>query len=219
MADDPADPVLLGPRIVGILETGLRTATYKLGTLMAIHAPNGCVEITTTHVPPRSSDGWIKFEHLDGVRLGLGAAGSTPKLLCGHFNAPRRELPAGEVITFGQPAEGRLNRALGERWDAAERDILLGLADLGMSDVFRALYGYQPPPASRILRRGDPRLPRRFDHVLADPSLGRTAFTYVQGLREGGVSYHSPALVEFTERVSALRSSAGGKLRSCPASI
>lgn len=33
---DPADPLLLGQRVVAILETGLRTATYKLATLMAL---------------------------------------------------------------------------------------------------------------------------------------------------------------------------------------
>ena len=30
------DPLLLGQRVVAILETGLRTATYKLATLMAL---------------------------------------------------------------------------------------------------------------------------------------------------------------------------------------
>lgn len=36
MDGDAADPLLLGQRIVAILETGLRTATYKLATLMAL---------------------------------------------------------------------------------------------------------------------------------------------------------------------------------------
>ena len=35
MADNP-DPLILGQRVVAILETGLRTATYKLATLMAL---------------------------------------------------------------------------------------------------------------------------------------------------------------------------------------
>jgi HNH endonuclease len=33
---DAPDPLLLGQRVVAILETGLRTATYKLATLMAV---------------------------------------------------------------------------------------------------------------------------------------------------------------------------------------
>ena len=36
MAEDRVDPLLLGQRVVAILETGLRTATYKLATLMAL---------------------------------------------------------------------------------------------------------------------------------------------------------------------------------------
>lgn len=36
MAEGVVDPLLLGQRIVAILETGLRTATYKLATLMAL---------------------------------------------------------------------------------------------------------------------------------------------------------------------------------------
>ena len=126
-------------------------------------------------------------------------------MLCGDFNTPRRELPTGEVITFGQTEAGRLNRARGARWDAAERDILLGLADLGMPDVFRAVYGYQPQPASWTFKRGDDRFPRRLDHVFADANLRPTAFTYVHELRESGVSDHSPAFVEFAETQPAER--------------
>ena len=36
MADGVADPLLLGQRVVAILDTGMRTATYKLATLMAL---------------------------------------------------------------------------------------------------------------------------------------------------------------------------------------
>ncbi len=36
MAEESIDPLLLGQRVVAILETGLRTATYKLATLMAL---------------------------------------------------------------------------------------------------------------------------------------------------------------------------------------
>lgn len=36
MTSEAPDPLLLGQRVVAILETGLRTATYKLATLMAL---------------------------------------------------------------------------------------------------------------------------------------------------------------------------------------
>jgi len=42
MTDLPIDPLALGQRVVAVLETGLRTATYKLATLMSL--VDHCVE-------------------------------------------------------------------------------------------------------------------------------------------------------------------------------
>ena len=42
MTDLPIDPLALGQRVVAVLETGRRTATYKLATLMAL--VDHCVE-------------------------------------------------------------------------------------------------------------------------------------------------------------------------------
>ncbi|HYB39901.1 MAG TPA: HNH endonuclease, partial [Mycobacterium sp.] len=50
MDGDAADPLLLGQRMVAILETGLRTATYKLATLMALI--DHCIE----NMPERPGD-------------------------------------------------------------------------------------------------------------------------------------------------------------------
>jgi hypothetical protein len=47
---DTPDPLLLGQRVVAILETGLRTATYKLATLMALI--DHCIE----NIPERPGD-------------------------------------------------------------------------------------------------------------------------------------------------------------------
>jgi hypothetical protein len=47
MADGLIDPLMLGQRVVAILETGLRTATYKLATLTALI--DQCIE----HLPDR----------------------------------------------------------------------------------------------------------------------------------------------------------------------
>jgi hypothetical protein len=44
------DPLLLGQRVVAILETGVRTATYKLATLMALI--DHCIE----NLPDASAD-------------------------------------------------------------------------------------------------------------------------------------------------------------------
>ena len=50
MGGDATDPLLLGQRVVAILETGLRTATYKLATLMAL--VDHCIE----NLPERPAD-------------------------------------------------------------------------------------------------------------------------------------------------------------------
>jgi hypothetical protein len=50
MPDESVDPLLLGQRVVAILETGLRTATYKLATLTAL--VDHCIE----HLPERPAD-------------------------------------------------------------------------------------------------------------------------------------------------------------------
>lgn len=50
MSDSRSDPLLLGQRIVAILETGLRTATYKLATLMAL------IDYAIEHTPENPAD-------------------------------------------------------------------------------------------------------------------------------------------------------------------
>ncbi len=53
MSDEVVDPLLLGQRVVAILETGLRTATYKLATLMAL------VEHCIENLPDRPGDALV----------------------------------------------------------------------------------------------------------------------------------------------------------------
>ena len=50
MGGDAPDPLWLGQRVVAILETGLRTATYKLATLMAL------IEHCIENMPERTDD-------------------------------------------------------------------------------------------------------------------------------------------------------------------
>lgn len=50
MVRETVDPILLGQRVVAILETGLRTATYKLATLMAL--VDHCIE----NLPGQATD-------------------------------------------------------------------------------------------------------------------------------------------------------------------
>jgi hypothetical protein len=71
-------------------------------------------------------------------------------VLCGDFNSPKEEHPDGTVVTWGQRSSGELVTDRGQRWDAAERSVILGLKAFDLVDVYRRLheYGREPNPVS-----------------------------------------------------------------------
>ena len=123
-----------------------------------VAAPGGPVEVHTTHVPPGASNGWIKIEHLEALRAGLQHVSRAPRVVCGDFNTPRRELPDGAVITWAQTEDGRTIHARGPRWDAAERSVIVGFGEIGLRTCFASCTDTRPnrrpgyydaaPPAS-----------------------------------------------------------------------
>jgi endonuclease/exonuclease/phosphatase family metal-dependent hydrolase len=92
-----------------------------------------------------------------------------------------------------------MTRSPGPRWDAAERNVILSLARLGMPDVFRTIYGYEAQNATRALRRGSAQFPRRFDHVFATASASVSSMSYRHEWRETGLSDHSGIELEITD--------------------
>ncbi len=92
MTEPTIDALGLGQQVVAVLETGLRTATYKLATLMAL--VDHCVE----YLPDNPED-----------RLAIPIAGRGPG--CGRASVrPRANLaPAGAgsfLDVFGAPPGG-----------------------------------------------------------------------------------------------------------------
>lgn len=171
---------------------------------VALLTPGGRVEVHNTHVPPGSSNGWVKIDHLVGLYEGLARPAVLPRILCGDLNTPQEELPTGEVVTWAQRrGQGgwRVARAIrgraGTAWDAGERRVLTGLAGWGLLDVYRQLHGYAVAEMSWVLRRGDAVRGRRFDHVFASPTLRPQRCTYLHDFRARGLSDHSPIEVEF----------------------
>lgn len=79
MPDDPIDPLLLGQRVVAILETGLRTATYKLATITALidqcieHLPDDPGAPLTVPIPELAHRVleiyWLQVRPFDGREL------------------------------------------------------------------------------------------------------------------------------------------------------
>ena len=78
-----------------------------------------------------------KVATFEAIYQRLGRNSERPRILCGDFNTPKEETAAGDVITWAEK-----HRNMFDRWDAAERSILQGLAIFDLPDVYRGLHGY-----------------------------------------------------------------------------
>lgn len=154
--------------------------------VVALETPTQTTHLYTTHIPPGVSNGWIKIEMLESLYDHLAKQNYSPCILCGDFNTPQAETLSGEVITWGK---------VGTRWDAGERNVLQGLADFGLKDVYRFVHGYQTQEFSWYARN---HAGRRFDHIMASPSLlNGVQCRYIHSLREQGLSDHSAIIADF----------------------
>jgi exonuclease III len=185
---------------------------------VVVHAaPGGPLEVYTTHVPPGVSNGWDKIRHLEALHRCLARSEGNRRVLCGDFNTPRDEWSDGTVITWAQdPATGELNRRPGwrlfrrdgdsdwdpVRWDAGERNVLEGLAQRDLTDVFRLLGRFPPGDQSWYWRGFGREVGRRFDHVFASKDLRPQEAGYLHGWRERKLSDHSAVWARFQPRGS-----------------
>jgi exonuclease III len=163
---------------------------------VVIDSPWGQIEVHNAHVPDGSGHGILKVATLEALFDRLARPCDRHRILCGDLNAPRGEGPNGEVETFAvdHPRDA-------ERWDAAERSVITGLADWDLADLFRGIHGYgvTEPTWERSRRGGS--VGRRFDHVFASASLRGIACDYVHAWRETGLSDHSAVEAVFEPEV------------------
>ena len=208
-----------GPRSYGVLiasryplaaeDVGFPVPWQEKVISALVTAPAMNVEIHNVHIPPGSSNGWIKVEMLEAVFAGLSSASQRSRILCGDFNTPQLELTSGEIVTWAQRVRtsgqvvlrARLRGGSGPRWDSAERNILSGLQRFGVQDVYRGLHGYDTEAASWVLRRKHTTIGRRFDHVFATHGLLAFRCTYLNAWREAGLSDHAALEAEFATAV------------------
>lgn len=170
-----------------------------------IASPVGIVEAHTAYIPPGASHGWTKIDTFRGIYQRLAVSSNNHRFLCGDFNIPKAELADGRILTAvqrlahdGQILTCRSRRGKDARdWDAAERSILLGLADFDLVDVFRRLHPDNVHEASWFSTRKKPPLARRFDHVFDSASLSPQTCRFVHEFREAGLSDHSAIEVQF----------------------
>jgi exonuclease III len=151
-----------------------------------IQSPSGNIQLHTTHIPPGSTNGWIKIEMLEGIYKRLAKRSRSLRILCGDFNTPKLETRDGEIITWD---------VAGSRWDRGERNVLEGLAKFGMVDVYRLINGYRIQDFSWYAR---PHIGRRFDHIFASLPLANGAeCKYIHSFREEKLSDHSAIMADF----------------------
>jgi exonuclease III len=153
-----------------------------------VETPYGPLEIHNAHVPPAPGNGLAKVETCEAIHYVLDRpAPDRHRILCGDLNTPRSESVDGLIETFARNHPEHL-----ERWDAAERSVLTGLTQWGMSDVFRQLNGYERRDVSWVQHTRYQRKARfRLDHVIASASLGAVYCDYHHGWRDEGLSDHA----------------------------
>jgi endonuclease/exonuclease/phosphatase family metal-dependent hydrolase len=169
-------------------------------------SPWGLIEIHTTHIPPGASNGWVKIETLEGIFNRLACQGDHPRILCGDFNTPQAEKPDGRTLTWGQVEKStglvriveQKKGGSGERWHLGEYNVLRGLAQFDLPDVFRLLHGYDVQEFSWYWKAKGRVVGRRFDHVFASRRLNLIECRYLHSLREQSLSDHSPIQAIFT---------------------
>src|SRR5436190_13018852 len=157
-------------------------------TLSAVaSAPADQIEIHNVHVPPAPGNGLAKVETCEALYDRLARPCDRHRILCGDFNSPRYETTEGEVETFASN-----HPRWAERWDAAERSVLVGLREWDLADCFRELNGFDRRDVSWVLHtRARRKAGHRLDHVLASRSLRAGHCDYLHGWREAGLSDHS----------------------------
>ena len=69
---------------------------------VAVLTQRGEINVHTTHIPPGSTNGWMKIEMLEAVSAVVSEHSNAPSILCGDFNMPQAETPEGRIVTWGE---------------------------------------------------------------------------------------------------------------------
>ena len=150
--------------------------------------------ITATHVPPGSSNGLVKVEHLEILYAYLLKHKESNKIVCGDFNAPQKFLPS-QVLTWGQ--RERNNKVVmqlnpkwkeictPERWDQAERQIFDKVEELNLqlSCQDNEEYSWSFNRQGNIIKR-------RYDHIFIPKNHKVADCQYYHHIKK--LSDHSP---------------------------
>jgi exonuclease III len=148
----------------------------------------GVGEVHSLHAPISAKAGQVKVLTLETMAAFLAAPREHPVVLAGDLNTPQYESREGDVRSFARTRSGRIREHLGERHDAAELGIVVGLLEHGYVDAFRVLHGYER--RDRSWRYPHDRTGYRLDHVLVRGARVE-ACEYEHAWREARLSDHS----------------------------
>src|SRR4051812_9255408 len=146
------------------------------------------VELHVLHAPISSKAGEVKVRTLEAIYAALAPPSDVPRLLVGDLNTPQYESREGEVQSFARTRSGRIKPTHGERHDAAELSVVVGLLEHGYVDAFRAVHGYQRRDRSWLYPHG--KMGYRLDHILVR-GLKPVACEYEHAWRDAGLSDHA----------------------------
>lgn len=166
-----------------------------------VELDDSTLDIWNVRAVPGSMHGEEKIKILRNAYSRIKKGCDSPCILAGDFNSPDRELANGTLVPWRSDEAG----AIADMWVEAERDILRGLEEEGMVDVFRDQHGYgdlDVLDVSHATQTDDPlAVPapdvkgKRFDHVIASRDLNPRDCWYDQdGFR---CSDHAPLIAEF----------------------
>ncbi|SDZ92536.1 Exonuclease III [Haloplanus vescus] len=159
------------------------------------------IELWNVRAVPGSMHGEEKIKILENTYNRIMKRPESPCILAGDFNSPKEELADGTTIPWRHDQKDEL----AQRWEEAELNILVGLEEKGMVDIFRSQHGYgeidildvshatqteQPELVDPVEVKG-----KRFDHMIASEDLDPQDCYY----DHAGFKYsdHAPLIAEF----------------------
>jgi exonuclease III len=151
------------------------------------------VELHDLHAPMSSKAEQVKVRTLETVHEALATPSDVPRILVGDLNTPQYESREGAVQTFARTRAGRIRPDYGERHDAAELALVVGLRDHGYVDAFRVLHGYERRDRSWLYPHR--KTGYRLDHIVVQ-GLRVLACEYEHGWRDAGLSDHAAMWAE-----------------------
>ena len=162
------------------------------------------IMLHTTHIPPGSSNGWVKIQMISGiVEHLLKQEKECEQILCGDFNTPKFESPKTGLVTFAQnitkqgevTTKKNFRGGLGYDWDSAERSLFERLPENEILETFRIHNLNDYTSFSWQFSRKGKKFTNRFDHMFASKTLECLDCNYVKTASE--MSDHLPITAMF----------------------